>query len=306
MSPPDTDRTLPRVSGLSAERFFSEFLTRNRPFVCTDVIARWPGGGRDWTIPSFRKRFGSVAVTLQQDFFEAFAGKKLTFAEYTDQFPRYESAVTPDGSVTEAPPYLRYSNEPGEFGDIAYGALKSEWANPYFMPDRGYIVPFSPSFIDPTKSRFPDFGIYVSPRGAVTRLHVDGDRSNALLCQVAGKKRCILFPPESWPLLPRDWVNQKLSHYNILGPPRFPVKTLEVILEAGDTLFIPRSWFHEVYTLEASISLTYNFVHWRDAGIRVGVLPSYYHLMAARFVVTRVDALAQRIFLGSKSFDVPW
>jgi len=64
------------------------------------------------------------------------------------------------------------------------------------------------------------------------------DPYNNIFCQIVGRKRFILAPPEC----------QKESKS----------KFLEVTLAPGDSLFIPKGWWHEVRSLTYSISVS----HW--------------------------------------------
>ena len=39
------------------------------------------------------------------------------------------------------------------------------------------------------------------------------------------------------------------------------LKPLYFRMDPGDMAYIPRNWLHEVHTEEASVTLTYNFIH---------------------------------------------
>ena len=45
-----------------------------------------------------------------------------------------------------------------------------------------------------------------------------------------------------------------------IDPDILPVKPVEVIIRAGDVLFIPKDWIHEVHTIESSVMVTWNFL----------------------------------------------
>jgi hypothetical protein len=252
-------RPVDRRSDLTEREFVRDYLSRNRPVVVTDALERWPAR-RMWTPAYFKQRFGHIPVTLQGEFF--YTVGQTTLGEFLDELPVFERNPL-DGRVV---PYLRYSDgAQGSFTEAALAELKDDWSRPYFLPSGPYIYPPVLSGSDPTRKRYPDFGIYISPRGASTVLHVDNARTNAVLCQLHGRKRAFLFSPDQESLLPNP-AHRKPENLERHPMPSFGrAEPLETTLEPGDAMFIPRAWFHEVYTLSASISLTYNFVHLSDA-----------------------------------------
>merc|ERR1712086_351476 len=110
----------------------------------------------------------------------------------------------------------------------------------------------------------------VSPRGTGTRMHIDGSRTHAVLCMVSGKKRCFLMPPSTsgwFENVYEDCEFDMKKHQPYFRDcsqemrQKLPMQPIEVTIEAGDVLFIPKCWMHEVFTEENSIMLTYNFLH---------------------------------------------
>ncbi len=248
-----------RRANLSRWDFVREYLVPNRPVIVTDALATWPAATR-WTPEFLRARFGGLTVALQGHWVAEAA--RTSLAAFIDSLADYETA---DAAALgdRIVPYLRSTIYAGDdFTGAAFRALAGDWTRPYFLPPGGYVRPLAPLGADPTRRRHPHFGIFISPRGAITRLHVDGDETDAVLCQLRGKKRCYLIAPHERPLLP-DEATRRPRHP---GAPDFAptfggAHPLEDTLVPGETLLIPRSWAHEVYTESASISLTYNFLH---------------------------------------------
>jgi hypothetical protein len=262
-----------RRAQISRRDFFLHYLCRNRPIIVTDAMQGWALAAT-LDFKHLADRYGHLTVQLQKDFFD-FTETSL-LADYLRRLPEFEAAVGSDGEVSAIPPYLRYALGPGGFTAEVFRDIQEKWHRPYFLPKHFYIYPFELLQADPTTRTYPDFGVYVSPRGAITRLHVDGDGSNTVLHQIHGRKRVFLFPPDAEPMLPKDWPQRSKKRYNINAPPDYDgAVALEAVLEPGEILFIPRCWFHEVYTLERSISLTFCFVHLGDGFLRWGPHPTW-------------------------------
>ncbi len=110
--------------------------------------------------------------------------------------------------------------------------------------------------------------------GTVTRVHYDLNEN--LICVVAGKRRVLLYPPEQLPNLypgPFDRTiggvpvgmvdpeNPDLDRYPRFALARDAVRVAE--LEAGDVLYIPYGWWHQVRSL-SPFNVMINY-WWDDA-----------------------------------------
>jgi ribosomal protein L16 Arg81 hydroxylase len=100
---------------------------------------------------------------------------------------------------------------------------------------------------------------YATPRTA-QGFAVHHDTHDVFVLQVAGRKRWLVYEPK----LELPLKQQRYSAR--LGPPGEPVE--DFVLEAGDTLYLPRGWLHEALTSDNdSLHLTVgvNVVTWADA-----------------------------------------
>lgn len=85
-----------------------------------------------------------------------------------------------------------------------------------------------------------------------------------ILVQVVGRKRVVLFPPSDSPYL--YLVGDKSRVMDIDAPdlvtfPKFSqASRWEATLEAGEVLYIPALWFHNVTALEFGVAVN---VFWR-------------------------------------------
>lgn len=119
--------------------------------------------------------------------------------------------------------------------------------------------------------RHPDpsaSGIWIGSTGVVTPLHHDA--WTGLLFQLTGAKRVVMFPPveranlyftspfaakSRWSLLPARSAEADPQRF-----PRFARAQGRVgRLGAGDVLFIPPFWSHEIEALESNISIPFRF-----------------------------------------------
>jgi hypothetical protein len=89
---------------------------------------------------------------------------------------------------------------------------------------------------------------------------VHHDTHDVFCLQVEGEKRWLVYPPVlELPLKQQKYVPE-------MGEPGDPV--LDVTMQAGDTLYLPRGWLHQAMTSNAaSLHLTVgvNVATWRDA-----------------------------------------
>lgn len=107
--------------------------------------------------------------------------------------------------------------------------------------------------------------LFVGGEGSITHMHFDIDMSHILHTQFAGKKRVLLFPhEEQYKLYRKPWEVLSLAnyaHYNEqFDYETYPATRLaqgyEVILEHGDTLFMPAGYWHHMEYLEAGFAMS--------------------------------------------------
>lgn len=132
------------------------------------------------------------------------------------------------------------------------------------------------------KFGYPDKGasettLWIGNKGAHTPAHQDTYGYN-IVAQVHGKKRWILFPPETGGLKPTRVPYEESSVYSELNfycPSNLDVfKGLTggrmVELSAGDALLVPRGWWHYVQNIDdLNITLNTWLPHEKDNSTRV-------------------------------------
>lgn len=116
-------------------------------------------------------------------------------------------------------------------------------------------------FTNHTKIDFP--GVWIGPSGTISGLHYDS--TDNVLTQIEGKKLVLLaskkikknmYPSKKFD---NDSFGSRvdINNFKVDEFPDFKnVKFHKAILEPGDTLFIPKGWWHYVKSLEPSISVS--------------------------------------------------
>ncbi|MDX1913191.1 MAG: cupin-like domain-containing protein [Saprospiraceae bacterium] len=223
-----------RRSGLTRETFAAEYLEPLKPVVFTDLTAGWPAI-RKWTIEYFKEKYGDLMVPVVSNNFSRpgkgylAADKHITFREYLE--------------ILESGP-----------SDLRIFAWNIFWKAPELREDFA-VHDIMDGFVNELPFLF--FGC----EGSRVTLHYDVDMSHVFLNQIHGRKRVILFSPEQGRHL-YHLPFTVASHVNILKPDyeKYPalqhVKGQEVMLQPGETLFIPRGYWHNIEYTDGGYSIS--------------------------------------------------
>lgn len=107
--------------------------------------------------------------------------------------------------------------------------------------------------------------LFVGGQGSITHMHFDIDLSHILHTQFIGRKRVLLFPyGEKEKLYRKPWEVLSMANYanyhESFDYENFPAvkmaKGYEVILEHGDTLFMPAGYWHHMEYLDAGFAMS--------------------------------------------------
>ena len=126
------------------------------------------------------------------------------------------------------------------------------------------------------------------------------DVAQNIFFQLVGRKRFYLYPPAATPWLYSHPLSSALPNYSRFDPEqpdyeRFPlsrrVQPLEVILDPGDALYLPSRWWHQVRSLDISISLNF---WWADGALSIAVRAAEFIKRARGFEIHGLEARLRR------------
>jgi hypothetical protein len=233
--------TVPVVHKPSREQFLHEFYSINRPVLIQGAMEDWPAM-KLWTMDYLKEKAGEKTVEVQMgrnsdanyEINSTAHKKQMSFGQYVDL--AVSSGRTNDFYIT--------ANNSGLNRD----SLAGLWDDIVLFPD--YLRTDNPD-----NRGFFWFG----PAGTVTPLH--HDLTNNFMAQVVGRKLVKLIAPYDLPYVYNfrhcfsrvDPANPDLEKYPLFRNAR----VIDVILNPGELLFLPIGWWHAVYGLDISITMTF-------------------------------------------------
>lgn len=265
------ERRIPVVSREEFRRLaeHNPNLLQDNPWVVTGYIQDWPCY-HDWQdLDVLRARFGEL---------RAFAKAPNFITNNKDRLVSVETSYAQ---------YLDYIREPHRVGEIYDGCwLEGDLAQfqaqdlPLYCgtlriahraddPVFREVSPLVPEPVEPWNHALPYYyslfnhlWLLVSLPGALTPLHRDNNGTIALVAQLKGRKRAILYAPGDFAHI----HNPEVGYLDPLSPDRADFPTWDSAvkwvgdIEPGQVLFIGTEWAHHVQTLEDSISVSFDFI----------------------------------------------
>lgn len=230
-----------RRAGLTVGEFRREYLYAGRPVVITGAIEHWKARSR-WTLEYFRNNYGATSVDVYRLDGERYRpeGKEtMALGSFIDAIADKDFRA-----------YPRYIRDDWRLFVTHKELLDDYEVPPYFFD---WFV-FLPSFMRLVYPR-----IFIGPEGAITPLHTDIWGTHAWLAQLVGRKRWILFSPDQQDLLYGYRVQPLQPDWD-----RYPLfrkaRPVECTIAPGDIIFVPGGWAHVVTSLDATISITHNYM----------------------------------------------
>ena len=226
---------------LSPDEFFSVYYYNNKPLILRGFASRWQSFD-SWRIDALVNRFGDEDVEVMTrrnavtDFDREVDKTKETmrFSQFVSKLMAAQGVETNDFYMVARNLNLRK----------AFGSIVKE-----LKPLPGILTEHRSDFLN----------LWIGPAGTVTKLH--HDLSNVLFCQLSGSKRVHLVAPCETELVYN--IHGVIADVDAENPdykahPLFAdARVLTIDLNAGDAMFIPVGWWHQIRSLSESISLTF-------------------------------------------------
>jgi hypothetical protein len=252
-----------KIEEPSPQAFLRGYVTANRPVIVQGVMERWPALAT-WS-------WSHLAEFLGEHAGEVIVSANGLYPDYLSQpSPMTKVSMTLKELVERMLPAEGGSPQPPRPPILAPGET-------YYIYGKSYLFEAFPELLKDVSppaclgaTPVSTTSTWISSAGCVTPLHYD--LPNTLLCQVRGSKEVHLFDPAQYDRLylrgerfPGFDNFERQSQVDIHHPdfaafPEFRrAVALAVTLKEGEALFIPSNWFHEVETLEPSISVGFTF-----------------------------------------------
>ncbi|MBD1902442.1 cupin-like domain-containing protein [Trichocoleus sp. DQ-A3] len=236
------------ISSVTPEIFFEKYQKTGTPIIITGLLE----SEGDWNLDYLCEKFGSQELIFRNP------GR-----EREKQEKRKWKSIG-SGVNLQSMPFTEYAemlrNHKAHENDINLGKcpLKN---TPLANTQSLKIIGSRLGLTKPAS----ELNIYVAPGGHRSGLHYDS--VDGTLMQLHGAKKIVFFPPsETYNLYPfpvyihlrhglklRSWFSQvDLENPDFKTMPKFKQALqhkCEVILEQGETLYIPAGWWHEVIGL---------------------------------------------------------
>jgi hypothetical protein len=240
-----------RRSGLGRDEFLERYYAVNRPVILTGEMADWPARLL-WTPDYLKTAIGSQPIEFQ--------GGRAGVAGFERDKDAHRR-VAPFNSFIDA--LMR----PGSENDLyltAYNSPGNAQALSVLNRDLGLLDKFLDQQDGVAGGMF-----WIGPAGTLTALH--HDLTNNLIAQIVGRKRIRMSPASEVGRIYNDHhVFSEISDLEApdLDPIRHPrlaeLRFYDVLLEPGEILFVPVGWWHQVKSLDFSVTVTFTNFHWRN------------------------------------------
>lgn len=236
-------KTVDTVQTISAEQFKKNYYQTNIPLVVKDLAKDWPAYTK-WNWSYFKQLVGNKKVGLYNNI-KSDAYTPINTADDYKTFGEYIDMV---------------SNGPAAWRIFLFNIFDHA---PELIKDFTWPEHLMKGFV----KKYPM--LFTGGATSITHMHFDIDVSHILHTQFIGKKRVLLFPYQEQHKLYRkpfevlslaDFSNYSNETKSKLDFEKFPAlklaKGYEVILEHGDTLFMPAGYWHHMEYIESGFAMS--------------------------------------------------
>jgi hypothetical protein len=232
-----------RVETISAEEFKEQYYDPMIPLVITGLAKHWPAYEK-WNWDYFKLIVGDINVGVYNNV-KSDAYTPINTADDYMKFGEYIDMIRKGPAAWRIFLFNIFEHAPGITEDF-------DWPEDLM---KGFV------------RRYPM--LFVGGKGSITHMHFDIDLSHIIHTQFIGKKRVLLFPfTEQHKLYRKPWevlsfVNFEKyfdESHNKLELDKHPAlklaKGYEVILDHGETLFMPAGYWHHMEYLDSGFAMS--------------------------------------------------
>lgn len=206
------------------------------PAVFSGQASSW--AAMAWSPRFFAKNYGDATCRLMTDYGLADFGRRNEYRE----IPMRDFVA----GMKRGKSYLRFSALVAERAELM-SSLDTAWLRRFRRWD----------------SLSEAFHLFIGGRGTFTRLHAEMEIS--LFIQCSGQKKWRLFAPNDYTQLYPSFRGRThfVTEFDAWPGGEFPLlhgaTCYEVILNAGDVLYLPPFWWHYAENLTDSVGVSYRF-----------------------------------------------
>lgn len=232
-----------------------EYVAKERPVIISGMLEDW-AASKVWS-PEYFKSLGPDLRVLIKEYADSkeIKTEHWTMAQYADFLIKEREVKRPAGDPTVLP----YCHDIPLFSMLNSLAADCE----------PFPVDYLPKWYRQDWWHYPQF--FIGPANSVTPLHFDTLLTHNLFFQLSGVKRFKVFMPgdaqfcsrRNWRWFSVDPEKPDLTKY----PDYSKARPVEVLVKAGDILYLPPATPHHVRSLEPSISFNIDF-HTKHSVVR--------------------------------------
>ncbi|HET7002687.1 MAG TPA: cupin-like domain-containing protein, partial [Puia sp.] len=236
-------RSVDRVESISPEVFRNNYYVPLKPLVIAGLAKKWPAYSKwNW------------------DFFKAVLGDQQIGIYNNSKSDAYTPVNTADDYMKFGDYIDMIRKGPAEWRIFLFNIFEHA---PSILEDFCWPEEYSKGFV----KKYPM--LFTGGQGSVTHMHFDIDLSHIFHTQFIGKKRILLFPyEEQHKLYRKPWEVLSMVNFekfydtgnNKIDYERFPAlrlaKGYELILDHGETLFMPGGYWHHMEYIDSGFAMS--------------------------------------------------
>lgn len=235
-------RAVDKIENISPEDFKKNYYDAMKPLIITGLAKEWPAYTK-WNWDYFKQIVGDKRVGLYNNI-KSDAYTPINTADDYKTFGEYIDMIKAGPAAWRIFLFNIFEHAP---------QLTKDFTWPEYLM-KGFV------------KRYPM--LFTGGATSITHMHFDIDLSHILHTQFLGRKRVLLFPhEEQYKLYRKPFEVLSLADFSNYsenkGNPdlkKFPAlkyaKGYEVIMEPGDTLFMPAGYWHHMEYLDSGFAMS--------------------------------------------------